>query len=355
MKTMIYLRKMKNIVEKKLFEFFKQKNEGNNIIIHKEEIITMTIVNLKYKNQEENKKDILEKIKILLHLIEEEPLIDYTKVNRTPNKIKQKTNVVSKHKSSKNNRNNTRLNTYIIDVDKLHTSKYVSESFKKLSNPIFQSKISDGQIQQKKIKKINLYSDSKIYKNVKNKVRRFSIQNINENSENQLIIPKIAKNKTNENSHIKYLNTEIQILDNKLDNDSNTNRFTSTFYTNNTTQNNFFHQQEKSLLQIAYNNLVKDKYHRVEEILRNYLNKAKDYDDEKINQFINIYLKNNYLNQINDIKSTFTDNNIRKNTEKIYLNEKKINEIKSKLQKLYKEENIIKKMDKQYIRLFLNE
>ena len=66
-------------------------------------------------------------------------------------------------------------------------------------------------------------------------------------------------------------------------------------------------------------------------------------------------MKNNYLNQINDIKSTFTDNNIRKNTEKIYLNEKKINEIKSKLQKLYKEENIIKKMDKQYIRLFLNE
>ena len=355
MKTMIYLRKMKNIVEKKLFEFFKQKNEGNNIIIHKEEIITMPIVKLKYKNQEENKKDILEKIKILLHLIEEEPLIDYTKVNRTPNKIKQKTNVVSKHKSSKNNRNNTRLNTYIIDVDKLHSSKYVSESFKKLSNPIFQNKISDGQIQQKKIRKINLYSDSKIYKNVKNKVRRFSIQNINENSENQLIIPKIAKNKTNENSHIKYLNTEIQILDNKLDNDSNTNRFTSTFYTNNTTQNNFFHQQEKSLLQIAYNNLVKDKYHRVEEILRNYLNKAKDYDDEKINQFINIYLKNNYLNQINDIKSTFTDNNIRKNTEKIYLNEKKINKIKSKLQKLYKEENIIKKMDKQYIRLFLNE
>ncbi len=354
-KTMIYLRKMKNIVEKKLFEFFKQKNEGNNIIIHKEEIVTMPIVNLKYKNQEESKRDILEKIQILLHLIEEEPLIDYTKVNRTPNKIKQKTNIIPKHSSSKNNRNNTKSITHKIDINKFHSSKYVTESFKKLANPIFQSKISDGQIQQKKIRKINLYSDSKNFINVKNKVRRFSIQNINEHLENLLIIPKIGKNKNNEKSHIKFLNTEIQLLDNKLDNDSNTNRFNSTFYTNNTSQNNYFHQQKKSILQIAYNNLVKDKYHKVEEILRNYLNKAKDYDDEKINQFINIYLNNNYLNQINDIKSTFTDNNIRKNTEKIYLNEKKINKIKSKLQKLYKEENIIKKMDKQYIRLFLNE
>ena len=61
------------------------------------------------------------------------------------------------------------------------------------------------------------------------------------------------------------------------------------------------------------------------------------------------------LKSIIDLKNIIFDKKIRKNTEKIYLNERKMQRIRTKLQKMYKEENIIKNLDKQYVKLYVKD
>ena len=61
------------------------------------------------------------------------------------------------------------------------------------------------------------------------------------------------------------------------------------------------------------------------------------------------------LKSIIDLKNIIFDKKIRKNTEKIYLNERTMQRIRTKLQKMYKEENIIKNLDKQYVKLYVKD
>ena len=58
-KTMNYLKRLKNIVENKLFEFHKNKKE-NNSVLPIQEIVTMPVIKFKgNKIKEETKEEIL--------------------------------------------------------------------------------------------------------------------------------------------------------------------------------------------------------------------------------------------------------------------------------------------------------
>ena len=347
MKSMLYLKKIKNIVETKLFYYEQLKKNGNKSSIIRQETFTMPVVNIKNnKSEGESRKEILEKIHILLELIKAEPLKDYKTYhyNKTP-KTKPKTLKINSNSPNKypnifQNIKNKKINTL-----NFYSNKEVSETYKKLgSNDITKNKKVSDKIFNK-LKSISfLLSDSQVNKN-------------NETTDSNIdkkFIPKSSRN-VNNSVEFKSLNIEAQLIGNKIENDSYTNRgFNSTYYTNNTS-NNFYVSKEKNLLQNAYENLVNDNFKKAEVTLRNYLSKAKGYNEETINTYLEHYTNNNMLKSITDLKNIIIDKKIRKNTQKIYLNQRKIQRVRTKLQKMYKEENIIKNLDKQYVKLYLKE
>ena len=348
MKSMIYLKKIKNIVESKLFYYEQLKKNGNKSI-KRQETFTMPIVNIKNekKKEEENIKEILEKIHILLELIKEEPLKDYKtyrynynktpklkptvlKINNTPNKHSNKYQTVRNQKKK---------------VLNFYSNKQISDTYKKLASH-----------EINKNKKIS----EKIFNKLNNTHFLLSDSNTNINKEKidlkneKKFIPKSSRN-INNSIDFKSLSIEAQLIGNKIENDSYTNKvFNSTYHTNNTS-NNFYISKEKNYLQNAYEHLVNDNFNKVEETLRNYLSKAKSYNEETINIYLEHYSNNNMLKSIIDLKNIIFDKKIRKNTEKIYLNERKMQRIRTKLQKMYKEENIIKNLDKQYVKLYVKD
>jgi hypothetical protein len=347
-KTINYLKRLKNIVEKKIFEIHKNKKE--NITIKPiQEIVTMPVIKVKgNKIKEESKREILEKIKILLELIKDEPLKDYTKSHLTKTPKKYKINKCNYPNRNIYKPNTSRNNNNI--VNNFFSSNQISNSFKKLSS---QSIIQNKKLYNTPIlnsqKSFYLLSDSKN----KKKVNNFLLNSPKDNNN----IPR-SRNKE-KSTDIKFLNTQVQSLDNnRVNTDSNTNRgFNNTNYTNNTnhTTQNFFYRPKKTHLQIAYESLVKDNFNKVEETLRNYLKKVKDYSDERIDHFLSRAVKNNFIDSVKDIKDIISSKNIRKKSEKIYLNEQIIQRIKPKLQKMFKEEKLLKTMDKKYIRLYVDE
>ena len=131
-KTINYLKRLKNIVEKKIFEIHKNKKE--NITIKPiQEIVTMPVIKVKgNKIKEESKREILEKIKILLELIKDEPLKDYTKSHLTKTPKKYKINKCNYPNRNINKPNTSRNNNNI--VNNFFSSNQISNSFKKLSS-----------------------------------------------------------------------------------------------------------------------------------------------------------------------------------------------------------------------------
>ena len=351
-KTMNYLKRLKNIVENKLFEFHKNKKE-NNSVLPIQEIVTMPVIKFKgNKIKEETKEEILEKIKILLDLINEEPLKDYTKYHpsKTPNKYKKNKFAYSSRNTSKPNTKKQTNNM----IEHFFSLKQISDSYKKLSSHSITTnyKIANNTPLLKSQKTYYLLTD---YKN-KNK-NKFNNLFLNSTKDKKNIIPRSRNN--DKNIHINFLNTQVESLDNRVNTDSNTNRgFNATNYTNptnHTTQNFFYRPKEKDQLQIAYESLVKDNFNKTEEILRNYLKKVKDYSDERIDNFLSRSVKNNFIDSVNNIKEIISMKKIRNKTEKIYLNEQIIQRIKPKLQKMFKEEKVLKSMDKKYVKLYIDE
>ena len=333
--TVIYLKKLKNIVEKKIFEIHKNNKDSNKLSINEEVLMP----NIKIKNyndniKEETNEEILNQIQILLELIKEEPLKDYKTYNPfySPQKYKPKT---INNKYNSNNISKTQSRDF--------SKKIKDQSLKKITKGTYQN-ILLNKISKKK-EKFYLLSDSKVRKRISN----FSIDS--PRTKDNLNLK--TRNKNND-----FLNIHAQTLDNHFNNESNINKgFNSTNYTNRTnhTQNFFYRPKEKSLLQIAYETLVKNNFNKVIETLKDYLKKVKGLSDEKIEKYLVNRSKNSFLNNINEIQNIIAEKKIRKKSEKIYLNEKIIKRIKPKLQRMFNQENLIKKMDKHYIKLFVDE
>ena len=203
-KTINYLKKIKNIIETKIFEIHKNKKE-NNTVIPIEEKVTMPIIKLKgNKIKEESRREILEKIKILLELIKDEPLKDYTKYhpNKTPKKYK--INKYSYYNRSTSKTNSSKQNNNI--VNNFFSSNQISDSFKKLSS---QSIIHNIKLNQTPLENLSkpyyLLSDSKNKKKVNNFLLKSSKDNIT-----------ITRSRNNDKSIFNYNSFEFCLLNNPI-------------------------------------------------------------------------------------------------------------------------------------------
>ncbi len=342
-KSVIYLRKIRDLIEQKFLQFKLMRknnnndsiNNNNNNMIEKISLININDDNVnRMNNSKESKKQLLETIQKLLKLIEEEPLIDYTKVNYNLNKKQNKPFKLFHIKSRRNSNQGKRLSRNINNI-----KSFLSKHLFTIDNPNPIKKNSSNVIGftdffssfKNNSKTPNIVSPNK-------KINQINL--FDRNSDNNLLSSQRSRN------------NDLNTLPQTERNENNNNIILTTNYSH---YSDFPYQDDKDFIKFAYDNCIKDNFKEVEIYLRKYLIKYKGLSDEKIDNYLNHFNKKNFYNNINVIKGIVKHRKIGQKSETIYLHEHIIQRIKPKLRNLFDEEKLIKNLDKKYVKCFLNE
>ena len=360
-KSLIYLRKLRQLIEDKIVEFkILQKqnnnyiidNNTNNKLIDKIEVKMPNInVNRININKFESKKELLKNIQMLLDLIKEEPLKDFTKTNhnfasKSNRNLKfiQKSNHQSR-RNSKSVRIFSKKHSRRISNSKVFTKKFlklkqtfmVQNPLRKKSSNLIEMKSSD-------LFSINHMKPFNLNTTKNNLIPKINFQE--QNSEN--LISSHRSRNSNYNNH--ELNTLPQTERNENEYLNSNNVLTTNF-----SVNDFPYNNEKDFIKFAYESCLQDNFNDVENYLRKYLIIFKGFTDKKIDDILIRFNKNIFLNGINDIKGIIKRNKIYNKSEIIYLHEHIIQRIKPKLKKMLNEEKLLRNIDKNYVKVFLND
>ena len=338
-KSMFYLKKLRDLIEQKFIQFKLMRKNNNNDSINNNKIERISFIHFNktnfnnMNNIKESKKQLLETIQKLLKLIEEEPLIDYTKINYNLNKKQNKTFKLFHIKNRRNSNQGKRLSRNINNI-----KNYFSKHLFTIENPNPKKKNSSNvtrftdifSVFKNNTKSLNIISSNK-------KINQINL--FEKNSDNNILSSQRSRNND--------LNTLPQTERNE-----NNNNILTTNYSN---YSDFPYQNDKDFIKFAYDNCIKDNFKDVEIYLRKYLIKYKGLSDEKIDYFLNHFNKKNFYNNINGIKGIVKNRKIGQKSETIYLHEHIIQRIKSKLRNMFDEEKLIKNLDKKYVKCFLDE
>ena len=338
-KSMFYLKKLRDLIEQKFIQFKLMRKNNNNDSINNNKIERISFIHFNktnfnnMNNIKESKKQLLETIQKLLKLIEEEPLIDYTKINYNLNKKQNKTFKLFHIKNRRNSNQGKRLSRNINNI-KNYFSKHlftIENQKKKKKNSSNVTRFTDiFSVFNNNTKSLNIISSNK-------KINQINL--FEKNSDNNILSSQRSRNND--------LNTLPQTERNE-----NNNNILTTNYSN---YSDFPYQNDKDFIKFAYDNCIKDNFKDVEIYLRKYLIKYKGLSDEKIDYFLNHFNKKNFYNNINGIKAIVKNRKIGQKSETIYLHEHIIQRIKSKLRNMFDEEKLIKNLDKKYVKCFLDE
>ena len=135
-KSMFYLKKLRDLIEQKFIQFKLMRKNNNNDSINNNKIERISFIHFNktnfnnMNNIKESKKQLLETIQKLLKLIEEEPLIDYTKINYNLNKKQNKTFKLFHIKNRRNSNQGKRLSRNINNI-----KNYFSKHLFTIENP----------------------------------------------------------------------------------------------------------------------------------------------------------------------------------------------------------------------------
>lgn len=105
-----------------------------------------------------------------------------------------------------------------------------------------------------------------------------------------------------------------------------------------TSRNEFIH--------FAFNKFQKRNISNAEKYIKNYLNKVKGYDNEKIEIFVNDIYDKNIKNNIKELEKQITDNDLYSKTERLYLNSHLIKRIKPLLNTMGERDKMIYRLEK---------
>ena len=105
-----------------------------------------------------------------------------------------------------------------------------------------------------------------------------------------------------------------------------------------TSRNEFIH--------FAFNKFQKRNISNAEKYIKNYLNKVKGYDNEKIEIFVNDIYDKNIKNNIKELEKQITDNDLYSKTERLYLNSHLIKRIKPLLSTMGERDKMIHRLEK---------
>ena len=105
-----------------------------------------------------------------------------------------------------------------------------------------------------------------------------------------------------------------------------------------TSRNEFIH--------FAFNKFQKRNISNAEKYIKNYLNKVKGYDNEKIEIFVNDIYDKNIKNNIKELEKQITDNDLYSKTERLYLNSHLIKRIRPLLSTMGERDKMIHRLEK---------
>ena len=99
-------------------------------------------------------------------------------------------------------------------------------------------------------------------------------------------------------------------------------------------------------INFAFNKFAKRKISNAEIYIKNYLNKVKGYDNEKVEIFVNDIYDKNIKNNIKELEKQITDNDLYSKTERLYLNSHLIKRIKPLLNTMGEKDKTIYRLEK---------
>jgi hypothetical protein len=99
-------------------------------------------------------------------------------------------------------------------------------------------------------------------------------------------------------------------------------------------------------INFAYNKFAKRKISDAEFYIKNYLNKVKGFDNERIEIFVNDIYDKNIKNNIKELEKQIIDNDLYSKTERLYLNSHLIKRIKPLLNVMGEKDKTIYRLEK---------
>ena len=328
-KILLYIYKLNKLIDDKLHKQNFLENFNNEF--------NQNLINLNQnqeKNIEESDKELLIKIKSLLNLINEAekdsnkpkkkllrlPSKNYSK--QFSNKINQSSSQklisipisLSESTFNKSNNNNNVKNTFsTCDILLNNKNEKIIKSLKSYP-PIFQNKTKKNYNKENIIKNIVL--------NPKRNSKKKEYSNYN-NYHN------LIKSRTSSRSTI--FSNRNNLSENK--------------------KNDCEENCEISYKKLFLGNNNKDTLN----ILKQYLQKIKNYSNEELNNIWETETKENLLNNVIKIKDIIKKGKIKEKSEKIYLNNTLIQRIKPKLQKMTDTDRKIQNFEKDYIKSLISD
>ena len=178
----------------------------------------------------------------------------------------------------------------------------------------------------------------------KNKVN-LTRKTIKEMKENLMPNPPLAFNQRHLSTVKNFLDNDSLISDEYVENNINTTSKKKSVYPY-TNRNEF--------VNYAYYKFSKRGIENCENYVKNYLNKVKGFNDDKVQNFFkNIYDKN-IKNNLEELENQIAENDIYDKTERLYLNNHLIKRILPTLKNLNEKDKAILKLEKNLAQSIIN-
>lgn len=330
-KILLYIYKLNKLIDDKLHKQNFLENFNNEL--------NQNLINLNQnqeKNIEESDKELLIKIKSLLNLINEAEK-DYNKSKKKLLRLPSKN--YSKQFSNKINQSSSqKLISIPISLSKSTFNKSNNINKNNLKNTFSSNDILLNNKKEKIIKSLKSYPPIFQNKTKKNYNKENNIKNI-------VLNPKRNNNKKEYSNYNNYHNLI------KSRSSSRSTIFSNRYNLSENKKNDCEEICEISYKKLFLGNNNKDTLN----ILKQYLQKIKNYSNEELNNIWEAETKANLLNNVIKIKDIIKKGKIKEKSEKIYLNNSLIQRIKPKLQKMIDTDRTIQNFEKDYIKSLISD
>jgi hypothetical protein len=196
------------------------------------------------------------------------------------------------------------------------------------------------------INRIKSSINNKIFNNkihINNKIKMTTVGPIQKNKKNKYHF--FIKTQSNNESNNSNLSEEFY-SDFKSTREGNKNNTSIKDKKKNESYSSYPYTNRNEFINFAFNRFTKRNINNAEKYIKNYLNKVKGYDNEKIEIFVNDIYDKNIKSNIKELEKQITDNDLYSKTERLYLNSHLIKRIKPLLNTMGERDKIIQRLEK---------
>ena len=196
------------------------------------------------------------------------------------------------------------------------------------------------------INRIKSSINNKIFNNkihINNKIKMMTVGSIPKNKKNKYHF--FIKTQSNNESNNSNLSEEFY-SDFKSTREGNKNNTSIKDKKKNESYSSYPYTNRNEFINFAFNRFTKRNINNAEKYIKNYLNKVKGYDNEKIESFVNDIYDKNIKSNIKELEKQITDNDLYSKTERLYLNSHLIKRIKPLLNTMGERDKMIQRLEK---------